>query len=312
MKRAGVVFADRFHAERLIKVSLATKTRRQLMKKWFLALLALPMPGLQAQPRVDNFDQIQYWVGSGQNRAALILQWNDGRNPVSLAWGYRWDGAASGLDMLRAVAGSTQIDDPAGDPVDSGAGADSRLRLGLVQYSFGLSVLSLEYSPGEGAARTQSDWFSGYWEYLLRGGNFEYYDWSAGDMALYDVAGSSSYSPDAWTSAPIGAGDRPLIDGAWDAYSFASDFDTRPVGQPVAAGLPLPATSCLMDGGKPAVSVLTQTNFLYRLEYSDGPGGPWAPMGNSERGTGGEMIFVDETAELPPQRFYRIAVSQAL
>ena len=103
------------------------------MKKWFVALLALPMPGLQAQPRVDSFDQIQYWVGSGQNRAALVLQWNDGGNPVSLAWGYRWDGSASGLDMLRAVAGSTQIDDPAGDPVDSGAGADNRLRLGLHQ-----------------------------------------------------------------------------------------------------------------------------------------------------------------------------------
>ncbi|MEX1111077.1 MAG: hypothetical protein WEB31_04685 [Chthoniobacterales bacterium] len=281
------------------------------MKKWFVALLALPMSGLQAQTQVDNFNQIQYWVGSGENRAALVLQWNDGQNPVSLAWGYRWDGSATGLDMLRAVAGATQIDDPAGDPVDSATGADSRLRLGLVQYSFGLSVLSLEYSPGEGAVRTQSDWFSGYWEYLLRGGNFEYDDWVAQDMALYDVAGSSSYAPHAWTSAPIGAGDRPLIDGAWDAYSFASDFAARPVGQPVAAELPLPATSCLMDGGKPAVSVLTKTNFHYRLEYSDGPGGPWDPMGDSEPGTGGGMIFIDETAELPPQRFYRIAVSQA-
>jgi hypothetical protein len=66
-----------------------------------------------------------------------------------------------------------------------------------------------------------------------------------------------------------------------------------------------------MHGGKPAVSVLTETNLVYRLEYSDGPGGPWAPMGESETGTDGEMIFVDETAELPPQRFYRIAVSQA-
>lgn len=280
------------------------------MIKWIAALFALPLSGLQAQTLVDSFDNIQYWVGTGQNRAALVLQWNDGLNPVSVAWGYRWDGAATGMDMLRAIAGSTSIEDPAGDPVGSGSGADDRVGLGLVEYSFGFSVLSIEYSPADGAARTRSDWFSGYWEYLIRGGNFEYYDWTTGGTALYDVAASSVYDAAAWSSAPVGSGDRPLVDGSWDAYSFAPGFVAQAVQQPVAAKLPVPAAACVMEQGTPRVSAPTKVGFYYQLEHSDSPAGPWHSVGNSEPGTGGLIVFQDETPDLPPQRFYRIAVRQ--
>ena len=281
------------------------------MKKWIAAAIALPLSCLQAQTQISSFDDIQYWVGSGQNRAALVLQWNDELNPVSITWGYRWDGTATGIDMLRAIAGTTQIEDPVGDPISTGNGADDRLRLGLVEYSFGLSVLSLEYAPGDGSLRTQSDWFSGYWEYLIRGGNFEYYDWDAGDFAVYDVAGSSVYAAGAWTSAPIGAGERELIDGSWDAYSFAPNFVAQDLQQPVAAELPVPDVSCVMDGGKPSVSAPSKVGFLYQLEYSANVAGPWQAMGDSEPGTGGDLVFQDETPGLPEQRFYRIAVTQA-
>lgn len=281
------------------------------MKKTLAAALALALSGLPAQTQIHSFDDIRYWTGAGTNRAALVLQWNDGINPASIAWGYRWDGEATGLDMLRAIAGSTRIEDPAGDPAGAGAGAgaDDRLRLGLVEYSFGLSVLSLEYSPGTGAARTRSDWFNGYWEYLIRGGNFEYYDWATGDMALYDVAGSGTYAAGAWTSSPIGAGERPLTDGAWDAYSFAPGFAPQPVEQPVAAGLPVPSAVCTMHEGTPSVSAETVVGLHYRLEYSDDIGGPWHPMGESEPGTGGTIVFADASGDLPARRFYRIAVT---
>lgn len=282
------------------------------MKKWIPALIALPLLCLRTQAQINSFDDIHYWVGSGQNRAALVLQWNDGLTPTSIAWGYRWDGVATGIDMLRAIAGETQIEDQQGDSVGSGSGADDRLSLGLVEYSFGLSVLSIDYRLGGTAPRTQADWFNGYWEYLVRGGNFEFYDWQTEGIALYDVAGSAMYSPDSWTSAPIGAGDRPLMDGAWDAYSFAPSFVTSPVDQPVAADLPVPVASCVMaQEGAPTVSVLTKTNFIYQLEYSNSSSGPWLPMGDSEPGSGGAIIFMDETQELPSQRFYRVAVTQA-
>ena len=280
------------------------------MKKISMALLALTLASLPLQASVGSLDNIQYWVGAGQNRAALVVQWNDGLTPVSVAWGYRWDGAATGLDMLRAIAGSTRIEDPAGDPVGAGSGADGRLILGLVEYSFGLSVLSLEYSPSAGATRTQSDWYSGYWQYLIRGGDFAYYDWATGDTAFYDEAGSTSYESAAWVSSPVGAGDRPLIDGAWDAYGFAEEFSPKPLVQPVAAELPVPTVSFLMDQGQPSVAVLSRTGFIYQLQYSDSVAGPWSLMGDGEPGTGGELIFQDVTADLPGTRFYRIAVKQ--
>lgn len=289
------------------------------MTKYFtalLALLSLSAAPLQAQTQTSDFNDIRYWVGSGQNRAVVVLQWNDGLNPASVAWGYRWDGEATGLDMLRAIAGITRIEDTAGDPVGSGSGADNRLSLGLVQYSFGLSVLSLEYAPPGCPVRTQSDWFRGYWQYFIRGGNFEYYDWETGDEAVYNVAGSSTYAANAWTSAPIGAGDRPLIDGSWDAYSFRPSSVIQPVQQPVAVQLPVPVAACTMNqAGQPAVSALSKIGLNYRLEYSNSPGGPWDPMGASEPGTGGLIVFVDESVDdtpvRPPQRFYRIAVTQA-
>jgi hypothetical protein len=280
------------------------------MAKISTALLALILTSLQVQALVGSLDNIEYWVGAGQNRAALVVQWNDGVTPVSVAWGYRWDGPATGLDMLRAIAGSTRVEDPAGDPVGAASGADSRLKLGLVEYSFGLSVLSLEYSPSAGATRTQSDWYSGYWQYLICGGNFEYYDWATEGTALYDEAGSNTYESGAWTSSPIGAGDRPLIDGAWDAYAFAAEFFAEPLVQPVAAKLPVPLVAFRMDQGHPSVAVLSQPGFIYQLQYSDDVAGPWNPMGDGETGNGGELLFQDVGADLPPTRFYRIAVRQ--
>jgi len=282
------------------------------MKKINTALLALILTSLQLQALVGSLDNIEYWVGAGANRAALVVQWNDGLTPVSVAWGYRWDGDATGMDMLRAIAGSTRIEDPAGEPVGAASGADGRLNLGLVEYSFGLSVLSLEYLPSAGATRTQSDWYSGYWQYLIRGGNFEYYDWATEGTALYDEAGSNSYESGAWTSSPIGAGDRPLIDGAWDAYAFAAEFIAEPLVQPLAAKLPVPFVTFRMDQGQPSVAVISQPGFIYQLQYSDDVAGPWNPMGDGETGTGGELIFQDVGTDLPATRFYRIAVRQVL
>jgi hypothetical protein len=51
-----------------------------------------------------SFDDIQYWVGEGSNQAALVVQWNDGKNPDALVWGYKWEGTAYGIDMIEAIA----------------------------------------------------------------------------------------------------------------------------------------------------------------------------------------------------------------
>ncbi len=51
-----------------------------------------------------SFSDIQYWVGTGSNQAAFVVQWNDSKIPDALVWGFRWDGNATGEDMLKAIA----------------------------------------------------------------------------------------------------------------------------------------------------------------------------------------------------------------
>jgi hypothetical protein len=55
-----------------------------------------------------TFDDIAYWIGNGANKAMFVVDWNDGLAMESLAWGYQWDGIASGEEMIAAIA---QADD---------------------------------------------------------------------------------------------------------------------------------------------------------------------------------------------------------
>lgn len=77
-----------------------------------------------------TFNDIKFWVGSGSKKAALVIEWHDGKSPDALVWGYRWDGEANGLDMIVAIAH-----------------ADPRLML-LTQYtgSMGYTICGIGYS----------------------------------------------------------------------------------------------------------------------------------------------------------------------
>lgn len=80
------------------------------MKKQFtlllLALLASMTSWASALCDVD-FSKIQRWVGEGENKAALVIQWNDGKDDNRmLVWGYRWKAGESktGADMVLDIA----------------------------------------------------------------------------------------------------------------------------------------------------------------------------------------------------------------
>lgn len=65
------------------------------------------MNGLAVMPVAEgsfSFDQIQNWTGEGANQAALVIQWNDDREENAMVWGYRWDGEATSVDMVMAIA----------------------------------------------------------------------------------------------------------------------------------------------------------------------------------------------------------------
>lgn len=54
-----------------------------------------------------DFEKINFWVGSGTNKAALVVKFNDGTSTKAYVWGYHWDDmeeTATGESMFRAIA----------------------------------------------------------------------------------------------------------------------------------------------------------------------------------------------------------------
>ena len=215
------------------------------------SLLVVGALGAKAQTLVQSFDDIQFWTGSGTNRSALVLQWNDGGTPTSIAWGYRWSGNATGIGMIKAVAGATTVTPPQipSTTWETLSGADSRLTLSMERYGFGDALFSVSFNDGS-QNRTRADWANGYWAYSIFGGNFSYdsYDeaWNYVGNANYSQSGSFMYSSVNWLSSPIGASDRELVDGSWDAFSFAQGFVTNDVAQPFGASVPEPSVAILI------------------------------------------------------------------
>ncbi len=200
---------------------------------------------------ISSFDDIIYWVGSGTNSAALVVDWNDGKSPGSLAWGYRWNGSATGFDMISAVLAS--------DPRFEG------------EFIFETAIFGFGYDldgdggtfnfiePG-GSASDVDDHFqvgwtiNGYWSYWIHGGEFVYdlYDpnppYNFIGTGTYSVPGTPQYSNVNWFFSPVGAADRELINGAWDGWRFAPNFVAQSPSQPVAA-IPEPSTWVFLVAG---------------------------------------------------------------
>lgn len=75
------------------------------MKHFFISSLlwlAMAMPfSAFAQ---FSMDDIAFWVGSGSKSAVLVIDFNDGTNPQSFAWGYRFDGTSvTAEDMIADI-----------------------------------------------------------------------------------------------------------------------------------------------------------------------------------------------------------------
>ena len=77
-----------------------------------------------------SMDDIRFWVGTGTNKAAMVIQWHDGKTPDALVWGYKWNGTAYGFDMIREIVKAdprliflTHITGPMGNTI-AGLGYD--------------------------------------------------------------------------------------------------------------------------------------------------------------------------------------------
>jgi hypothetical protein len=114
------------------------------MKKISLWLALVSLFTASKSPAV-SLNDIQFWVGAGTNRAALVVEWTTPESLVyttvpapiadkSLVWGYRFNGTATGIQMFNAIAA-----------------ADPRFYAVEVVYpAFGTSVYGMGFHLGGG------------------------------------------------------------------------------------------------------------------------------------------------------------------
>jgi hypothetical protein len=197
---------------------------------------------------VDDFSDITYWVGSGANQAALVIDWDgDDATNHSLVWGFRWDGSATSEDLLRAVVlGDPRLFAKISGPTSFGIGifgigydldGDTNFGIsdGTVFPAGGLVVAD----PDDTAVATdpgdlyREGFFSGFWNFGLSVGN--------------------PYSGGAWASAQTGVSGETLAHGDWNSLAFTVTFADVFASHPQSAAVPETSTLILVAGALTAV-----------------------------------------------------------
>lgn len=145
----------------------------------------------------DNID-IEAWVGTGASSAVCVVDF--GAN--SYAFGYRFDGAATGFDMLQAIAAGTALD------------------LGYTDWGWGYSIDRLAYGPDAHEFDINNPDTSNWWEYWTStdGANWSSSNVGVGGRTLTDN------SWDGWTWSP-----------AWPGVGAAPNVPTVPEPGSIAA-----------------------------------------------------------------------------
>lgn len=173
-----------------------------------------------------GFSDIQFWAGTGANSSALVVDWNDGKAAESLAWGFNWDGSATGIDLLNAIDA-----------------ADARLSIEIISFSFGDAVRGFAYDADlDGLYTGANDHFAA--GFGLPGEGF----WA------YHLGGPTATDP-TWTGSGVGASDRDLVNQSWDGWTWTPEgASIASPGTPTAAPVPEPATLAVLGLG--ALSLL--------------------------------------------------------
>jgi hypothetical protein len=241
------------------------------MKTSFFALLAAStlLAGNVFAQLVTNFDDLNYW-GTGTNRTALVIQWNDSKSPDALAWGYRWSGTETVADMILFLAendprffaridsngsgfgaaffgfgyqtgsaafGVTGAVDELGNPVDPLVFVDGINDLNTSASSTEAPAGSETAVPINAADR----YVEGWWD----NGFFSFYNSGTDINAL-----TASFAlPSSWAFSNLGASSVYLVDEGWAAFSFAPGFVPVGVSSTVTAAIPEPSSIALFGLG---------------------------------------------------------------
>ena len=165
-----------------------------------------------------DFSKINFWVGTGSNESALVISWGDGKGgDKNLVWGYRWNDAATGADMLMAVAAAdprfyllmnsgTQYGSAFGGyGFDLNGNGDIQLVTGngtfdLTDGAYDCGNYTFDdFSSNDPEDHWAAGWYKGYWSYNVAEKSNPEFEYSS-----------------------VGASGRELSDGSVDGWSFMS------------------------------------------------------------------------------------------
>jgi hypothetical protein len=194
-----------------------------------------------------TFDDIEFWVGVGAHRSALVIDWAESAaEPPALAWGYHWDGDTTSRDMLIAIVAAdprlfAKLGGTTSDPVavyglgyDSDNDGEYSIDDGTQFDSNGLAFsgpadLAVATDPGDFYAE---GWFTAFWHF-----------------GVEDRSGANPYTGGGWSDTSVGMASRDLVDGSWDSWVFSPTFDfTSFAENPLAAPSPFSPGDFNQDG----------------------------------------------------------------
>jgi hypothetical protein len=224
----------------------------QLMKK--VSLLALAGLFASAHVQAISLDDIQIWTGSGTNRAALVIEWNSPAvfnsttvpAPVAtktMVWGYRFNGAATGTQMLEAIAaadpklyvvadtdyGSTFVDGIGYNLTGRGLagvtdGTDTDYFTNGFSWNGPATVdATAPVNPGDlyWAGSDGPNWQI--WTELGDAGGFTNSPEGGNSVAVFTVVGYEwIWTQGQWTSAENSLDGLSLTNGSWIGFSVAA------------------------------------------------------------------------------------------
>jgi len=225
-----------------------------------------------------SFDDVRFWVGEGTNRMVVVIDWNVPDAPSSLAWGYRWNGAAPA--MARAISDIAR--------------EDNRLHYFSSQSQWGTSVDGFGYDRADVAASFDLASETATDSSALFGAYAGPYYWAQSPGTGADFASV------AWT---YGAGvDADLAtDGGWYCLkrtNWETWESSEPVAEPVPAESPyawrVVAADVAPGGayGDPANALGAPSRTVPGWNGPDYPATPAAPAWG-----GGRLVSLDSARE---------------
>lgn len=209
-----------------------------------------------------TFSDIKYWIGTGSNEAAFVVQWNDGKNPDALVWGFRWNGTATGADMIKAIAKEDQRfftllyqGTPQGIAV-GGFGFDlDGQNLNALYYN---GNTSSPLSPVNGIVNTTAYNFDNYTG--VDADDHWKSGWAANGYWSYWIKNPANAN---FGYSGVGASSRVLQNGSWDVWNFNPSFNSVPISSTMTPVVPYVSSASLM-------SLMNLTNLTNPTNFTDG------------------------------------------